>query len=69
MNEHANHVAFQLEATELARRILGERIMCDARIVDTEHNRILRCRSSHYEEYLENDKVVHIDDIYGEWTE
>ena len=54
------------QVADLARRILGEREMCDARLVDEENQRILRCRSSHYDE---TEPIVHHDDIYGDWTE
>ena len=56
------------QVLDLARRILGEREMCDARQVDMENNRILRCRSSHYDDPVDG-VIVHHDDIYGDWND
>lgn len=53
---------------ELARRILGEREMCEAREVDVENGRILRCRKSHYDDPI-GEPIVHHDDVYGDWRE
>lgn len=64
--EYITRILNEEEAADLARRILGEREMCDARQVDMENNRILRCRSSHYDDNL-NEVVIHHDDVYGDW--